>query len=708
MMERTVSRRRLLGAALTAGVAGAGVRGASSGAVATQEATGGWPMYNFDAANSGHDPAGTGPRADIDRKWTFETDVEVETESSAVVADGAVYLGNHQGTLHALTVDEGRPIWTFETEANVLGSPAVVDGTVYIGDMQAVYAVSAADGSEQWVAEIGAGPTWSPAVLDGVVYVSSFEERVAAFDASDGTELWVAETDTEIFSAPTVTGNAVYVTMMDGTVSALDASDGRRRWSAGTSEQAPSSPAVADGSVYVASDNGTLYVLDAGDGSEQWTFETDGPILGTPGVAGDSVYVGSHDRTLYALDAAGGGERWSFEAESELTSSPVVVDGMVYAGTRDGAVYGLETADGTERWSVQTDDSIPPFTSLAVTGDSIYVPTDSGVFHAFTGTAGDPATVTATPTVTPSDDPTTANTRTAPPVNDLSGANQYGPLSYFRGQPALSLLAGGGILAVGMVSAWKILASDGAEPTTTRTESSVEDIWKEAESALSSAAEAASDGEYVQALDAYDRGIRGGERALETIPDDDESRVEIAAVLERAREKRESIQQAHTKQTDLMETLETAETHFQTAIAAPSSDRVVIPRERYRQARNAYEDALDMLEDLDGDVLENGVTVSPEPTVGPPPENLGEFPGVHPEAQALLEEAELTTLTAVRDADSDTLTALRDENVIGEQLGVRLVALNRWHAGEAVEFTALEEIEDRHRLADEAYQAHRR
>jgi PKD repeat protein len=50
------------------------------------------------------------------------------------VVGNAVLVGSDDGHLYALGVSEGDEIWQFETDAEVMPTPTVVDATVYIGD----------------------------------------------------------------------------------------------------------------------------------------------------------------------------------------------------------------------------------------------------------------------------------------------------------------------------------------------------------------------------------------------------------------------------------------------------------------------------------------------------------------------------------------------------------------------------------------------
>jgi hypothetical protein len=62
--------------------------------------------------------------------WEFKTGGRIF--SSPVVADGIVYVGSDDHSLHAIDARKGREIWKFQTEANVNSTPAVANGSVYV------------------------------------------------------------------------------------------------------------------------------------------------------------------------------------------------------------------------------------------------------------------------------------------------------------------------------------------------------------------------------------------------------------------------------------------------------------------------------------------------------------------------------------------------------------------------------------------------
>ncbi|WP_435349279.1 PQQ-binding-like beta-propeller repeat protein [Haloarchaeobius sp. HRN-SO-5] len=157
-------------------------------------------------------------------------------------------------------------------------------------------------GDELWRFEIGNRIYSSPAVADGTVFVGSLDTNLYAVDAETGEEQWRFETDTQIDSSPTVVDGTVFVGGVDTNLYAVDAGTGDVQWRFVTDDRIESTPTVADGTVFVGSFNGNLYALDVdGDGSPR----SDDGILdfGVPGIlAGVGAVGGLSIAARYLLD----------------------------------------------------------------------------------------------------------------------------------------------------------------------------------------------------------------------------------------------------------------------------------------------------------------------------------------------------------------------------------------------------------------------
>ena len=104
----------------------------------------------------------------------------------AVTAE-TVFAAGREGQMAALEAATGRERWTVATGAYELGAPAVANGVVYVGaatggGAATLFALDAGTGEERWRVETRevdfgdyarAGVNGSPAVVDGVVYVAT-------------------------------------------------------------------------------------------------------------------------------------------------------------------------------------------------------------------------------------------------------------------------------------------------------------------------------------------------------------------------------------------------------------------------------------------------------------------------------------------------------------------------------------------------------
>ena len=150
------------------------------------------------------------------------------------------------GTLLQLDINTGTVsgIWYFKTYDDVLTTPAVVDGAIYLGsDRGVIYAVEA---------EI---------TSNAVIEPGSDSEEPSEISFAVNQERWGVQTEQYVGSSPAVVGETVYVANAGGILYALDVETGRERWTLQTGGPIWSSPAVVDGTVYVGSDDGFLYAI---------------------------------------------------------------------------------------------------------------------------------------------------------------------------------------------------------------------------------------------------------------------------------------------------------------------------------------------------------------------------------------------------------------------------------------------------------------
>lgn len=228
------------------------------------------------------------------------------SESSPVVVDDVVYLGDESGTVYALYARTGKVKWTFRTKGPVKGGVAVSGDRIFVG---------------------------------------SYDHHVYALRREDGKLLWRSSAQTRLggraqfYSTPAAAYGRVFVGGTDGKVYSYGATSGNLIWSRSTGGYVYSSPAVWRKLIFVGSFSKRFYALEAATGDVRWRFQANGPILGSPTVIDGIVYFSTLEERTYALDARTGRVVWTF-ADGKYT--PVVADGERVYLTGHFRVYALD------------------------------------------------------------------------------------------------------------------------------------------------------------------------------------------------------------------------------------------------------------------------------------------------------------------------------------------------------------------------------
>ncbi len=186
-------------------------------------------------------------RADGTERWRYDAGQPVF--GSPALDGDRLYITSNRSLVHAVDPDSGTREWTYDPGVGVLtGSPAVANGRVFVAggpvetpdfanEFAALQAIDAANGTGLWSADVaGEVIGASPAVADGTVYVGSHNNaettrpvaRLVAYTAS-GEPRWELRNDEPPFggltgfgSSPAVAGDALYVGNADGSLYALE------------------------------------------------------------------------------------------------------------------------------------------------------------------------------------------------------------------------------------------------------------------------------------------------------------------------------------------------------------------------------------------------------------------------------------------------------------------------------------------------------
>ncbi len=297
--------------------------------------------------------------------------------------------------------------WRVATDGDVVASPAVVGGVVYVGSGSGVmYALDERAGSSRWTADLASPIESSAAVANGFVYVGTRDGRLHALDATTGRQKWWVPTGAVIpfpwghesgdawTSSPTVANGLVLYGGGDGLLYGISARAGSVLWRARTGGRIRGTAAVVDKRAYIGSFDGSVYAFDVTTGKQIWRYDTEGTklksgdygfdrrsIQSSPSVSAGVVYVGARDGFLYALDAATGALRWRNDHHiSWINSSPAIAEGVVFAGSSDAHfLQAVDATSGKELWKAQSGGIV--WSSPAVAGQFVYWGDGPGRVH---------------------------------------------------------------------------------------------------------------------------------------------------------------------------------------------------------------------------------------------------------------------------------------------------------------------------------------
>lgn len=305
------------------------------------------------------------PTVKVDKLWTVNLgkgEDRIGVRQGPVVADGRVYAAAITGGVHAIDLQSGKKVWTYEPakekkkpKLRLSGGPGVGEGLVAIGTLDGqVIALDANDGSEKWRAKVPGEVISAPAIGQGMVYVRSNDGRITAFDVGNGTQRWFNPRE---LPALTVRGNApivqgpgvLFIGNDDGSISALAANDGR-----------------------------TLWDQVVGNPEGRTELERMADVDGAPVLEGSTLYASSFKNQTMAIEGPTGRPLW---ARDHGGAGGVVLSSS-YAIVTDnqGGVFGLDKQSGTASWS-QTGLARRQLSGPALQGDYVVVGDYKGYVH---------------------------------------------------------------------------------------------------------------------------------------------------------------------------------------------------------------------------------------------------------------------------------------------------------------------------------------
>ncbi|MGB6602657.1 MAG: PQQ-binding-like beta-propeller repeat protein [Candidatus Cybelea sp.] len=256
-----------------------------------------------------------------------------------------------------------------------------------------------------WRIETGGQISASPAIMDGTLYVGNNDGSLYAIDVTSGQVLWKAHVPNPLMSDPLVYGDVVIVGEGDPTsrssspsepvmvgqgpsaLIAFERSSGAIRWQTPLSGSAMPTPAIIDGILVNHDGAGYINGLDPATGKKhyaRWLGSMASMTAVLPVGRGDFVTSGVGSNAVWRLHADGGGVVWRSafsKGASGIGDCPPVSDGdriycdyvspvwpdtsTVIGNLTAQRVYALRVDDGAPLWDVALESGSLPIRNEA-------------------------------------------------------------------------------------------------------------------------------------------------------------------------------------------------------------------------------------------------------------------------------------------------------------------------------------------------------
>ncbi len=297
--------------------------------------SGSWPYPNADVANTRQAPGSVISSANVSKlqqAWTFRITSKPDggvgaLAMSPVVVDGVVYLQDMEANVYALDLASGGLRWEYQVNTPELGGPgpdgvAVVNGRVYGDTPHTAFALSAATGKPVWV---------DRSLLNKGEGAFSIQPQVVAGQDYLGSSLG------------TGAGGGILLDLNAGT--------GKEVWKFNT----------------MAGSDAAVRQVGAGGAWEPPLVASDGSVtfgIGNP-YESPATAIAHPAQLLYAdsevnLDAATGRLRWYYQAvpndfqDHDLQTSPIAASiggtSVIIAAGKVGYVYAINAQTGALLW----------------------------------------------------------------------------------------------------------------------------------------------------------------------------------------------------------------------------------------------------------------------------------------------------------------------------------------------------------------------
>ncbi|MGP4068751.1 outer membrane protein assembly factor BamB family protein [Halobacillus sp. B29] len=338
-----------------------------------------WEQYRLNKTNN---PVHGGSVDEAIRK-KYPTDNQLR--ATPVVVNDTLYIGNHNtGSLQAFNVKSGERLWKSSAPNWVHSEMIYKDGVLFVGygnryyqengnrgtGESGVLAVDAETGETVWKFDTNGEVMPTPAIHGDHVYITAGDEQLYGVNRESGELDWQFDLGSIVsMSSPVIEGDTLYVggggSAEQFHFNAINLANQERKWETEFDQVAAGlddvPPVVSETSIYTTAlvkaegDNmyeHMLYEMDkeTGEITHKESLGTGEHVKnnksGAPVLQDGTIFVGSPiTQKFYAFDTEAKEMKWEYEGGVNK-APPVAYNEYVYFGNAAGDVFTFEAESG--------------------------------------------------------------------------------------------------------------------------------------------------------------------------------------------------------------------------------------------------------------------------------------------------------------------------------------------------------------------------
>ncbi len=303
-------------------------------------------------------------------KWAFQSDANVI--ATPALTKKLVIFGNSLGKIEALSLKNGKKQWSWQAGNAVYSSPAVSGNKLVFGCGDGnVYCLSTDNGKLLWQKKTGAAVLGSPLIRNGVVYIGGSDHHFRALQLSNGEEIWnFSGLDGPVMSLPVLDRGKIIFGAWDTNLYALDSATGKLlwKWNNGSPirnfSPAACIPVIRDDVVYVVAPDRYLSAIDLNMGTTLWR-SNEATVRESIGISSDGqfIYGKTMNDTIVAYRTSREKQAIAWKMDcgfgyEHVPSMLVENNGTVFFGTRNGRIYAIDPVARKRLWIYKADNSM--------------------------------------------------------------------------------------------------------------------------------------------------------------------------------------------------------------------------------------------------------------------------------------------------------------------------------------------------------------